>query len=101
MHARKIHVIQVNQVTLLTNNFRFIDSNKNVWPLPLAVVKQGSTAMARKNFKKKQVDTSVGVLKAHLEEMKPSGPCNTFILAAFVLVVAVCVVPLAALSNCK
>lgn len=57
--------------------------------------------MARENFKKKQLDTSVEVLKAQLEEMKPPGHCNTFALAAFVLVVAVCVVPLAALSNCK
>lgn len=57
--------------------------------------------MTRKNFKKKQVDTSVEVLKAKLEEMKPSGHCNTFAFAAFVLVVAVCVVPLAALCNRK
>lgn len=71
------------------------------WPIPLAVLKQGSIAMARKNVNKKQVDVSVEVLKAQLEEMKPSAHCNTFALAAFVLVVAVCVVPLAALSNCK
>lgn len=57
--------------------------------------------MARKNFKKKPVDTSGEVLKAQPEEMKLSGHRNTFALAAFVLVVAVCVVPLAALSNCK
>lgn len=57
--------------------------------------------MARKNFKKKQVDRSGEVLKAQLAGMKPPGHRNTFALAAFVLVVAVCVVPLAALSNCK
>lgn len=57
--------------------------------------------MTRKNFKKKQVDTTVEVLKGQLEEMKPPGHCITFVLAAFVLVVAVCVVPLAALCNCK
>ena len=49
----------------------------------------------------KQVDASVERSKAQLEGMKPSGHCNTFVLAAFVLVVAVCVVPMAALSNCK
>lgn len=57
--------------------------------------------MARKNYKKKKVGTSVEVLKAQLEEMKPSGPCHTFALEAFVLFVAVCVVPLSAVSNCK
>lgn len=57
--------------------------------------------MARKNFLKKQVDTSVEVLKKQLEEMKLSGHCNTFAVAALVLVLAVCALPLAALSNSK
>lgn len=55
--------------------------------------------MARRNLKKNQVDTSAEVVKAKPENMNPSGQCNIF--AAFVLVVAVCVLPMAALSNCK
>lgn len=57
--------------------------------------------MARKKLKKKQKDISGKVEKAKLEEMKQTDHCNVFALPAFVLVLAVCVAPLSALSNCK
>lgn len=57
--------------------------------------------MARKKLKKKQKDTSGKVEKPKLEGMKQTDHYNVFALAAFVLVLAVWVAPLAALSNCK
>lgn len=54
-----------------------------------------------KKQNKTQVDTSTEEVKTPLEEMTQSRGRFIYALAPLVLVVAVCVAPRAALSNCK